>query len=100
MVVPWHKLSSLPVTLDLQDVYMLATPLNEHAWRPEEEETRSRSRQSRGSHALSGGAFAAGWRVRPMEGKANRFVYTAPDGAEHTSQTSARAAKNTAPAAA
>ena len=35
-----------------------------------------------------------------MEGKANRFVYTAPDGAEHTSQTSARAAKTTAPAAA
>ena len=49
---------------------------------------------------LWGGAFAAGWRVRPMEGKANRFVYTAPDGAEHTSQTSARAAKNSAAAAA
>ena len=41
MVVPWHKLGSLPVTLDLSGVYVLATPLNEHIWRPEEEEART-----------------------------------------------------------
>ena len=41
MVVPWHKLGSLPVTLDLRGVYVLATPLNEHSWRPEEEEART-----------------------------------------------------------
>ena len=27
MVVPWHKLGSLPVTLDLRSVYVLAAPL-------------------------------------------------------------------------
>jgi hypothetical protein len=41
MVVPWHKLGSLPVTLDLRRVDVLAAPLNEHSWRAEEEEARS-----------------------------------------------------------
>ena len=48
MVVPWHKLGSLPVTLDLRGVYVLAAPLNEHSWRPEEEE-RGRGIKSRPS---------------------------------------------------
>jgi hypothetical protein len=29
MSVPWHKLGSSPVTLELHDVFMLAMPLNE-----------------------------------------------------------------------
>ena len=34
MSVPWHKLGSSPVTLELHDVFMLAMPLNE-AGRPQ-----------------------------------------------------------------
>ena len=45
MVVPWHKLGSLPVTLDLRDVSVLCSPLNEHAWQPEEEEARQWSKK-------------------------------------------------------
>ena len=45
MVVPWHKLGSLPVTLDLQDVFVLVTPLNEDRWRPEEEAARRWSKK-------------------------------------------------------
>ena len=45
MVVPWHKLGSLPVTLDLQDISLLVSPLNEHAWRPDEEEARQWSKK-------------------------------------------------------
>ena len=45
MVVPWHKLGSLPVTLDLRDVSVLCSPLNERAWQPEEEEARQWSKK-------------------------------------------------------
>ena len=36
MSVPWHKLGSSPVTLELHDVFVLAMPLNEAVWTPEE----------------------------------------------------------------
>ena len=46
MVVPWHKLGSMPVSLELHDVYVLATPLNEEtSWRPEAEEARRWSKK-------------------------------------------------------
>ena len=45
MVVPWHKLGSLPVTLDLRDIDILCSPLNEHEWRPDEEEARQWSKK-------------------------------------------------------
>ena len=36
MSVPWHKLGSSPVTLELHDVFVLAMPLNEAGWTAEE----------------------------------------------------------------
>ena len=36
MSVPWHKLGSSPVTLELHDVFVLAMPLNEAGWKAEE----------------------------------------------------------------
>ena len=37
MVVPWHKLGTLPVTVELHDVHVLASPLNEELWTDEQE---------------------------------------------------------------
>ena len=46
MVVPWHKLGRMPVSLELHDVYVLAPPLNEEtSWRPEAEEARRWSKK-------------------------------------------------------
>ena len=36
MRVPWHKLGSSPVTLELHDVFVLGLPLNEAGWTPED----------------------------------------------------------------
>ena len=45
MVVPWHKLGSLPVVLDLRDVFILASPLNARRQLPEEDEARRWSKK-------------------------------------------------------
>lgn len=37
MVVPWHKLKSLPVTVELQQVLVLAAPLNQRVWTDDDE---------------------------------------------------------------
>ncbi|KAL1503648.1 hypothetical protein AB1Y20_012122 [Prymnesium parvum] len=37
MVVPWHKLRSLPVTIELQQVLVLAAPFNQREWTPSDE---------------------------------------------------------------
>lgn len=37
MVVPWHKLKSLPVTIELKHVLVLAEPLNQRAWTDDDE---------------------------------------------------------------
>ena len=37
MVVPWHKLKSLPVTIELQEVLVLAAPLNQRSWTDDDE---------------------------------------------------------------
>ena len=36
MSVPWHKLGSSPVSLELHNVFVLAMPLNEAGWTPED----------------------------------------------------------------
>ena len=42
MSVPWHKLGSSPVTLELHDVFVLAMPLNEAGWTASIRERRAR----------------------------------------------------------